>query len=97
MAARTCEKIARELRCCHVPYLTTIVHEKGQKMASSECFYYEILNFSSIVRLRFSKQFSVMFLKHHKISVDVNYKMLQGCLFHAQMIFVLYIYARLTS
>ena len=68
---------------------------KGQKMASSKCFYYEILNFSSIVRLWFSKQFSVTFLKHHKrdhkISVDVNYKMLieQGCLFHAQMIFVL--------
>lgn len=99
MAARTCEKNARELRFCHVPYLTTIVHEKGQKMASSKCFYYEILNFSLIVLPRFSKQFSVMFLKHHKISVDVNYKMLieQGCLFHAQMIFVLYIYARLTS
>lgn len=54
----------------------TIVHEKGQKMASSKCFYYEILNFSSIVRPRFNKQFSVMFLKHHKMSVDVNYKML---------------------
>ena len=69
MAARTCEKIAQELRFCHVPYLTTIVHEKGQNMASSKCLYYEILNFSSIVRPRFSKQFSVMFLKHHKIDL----------------------------
>lgn len=98
MAARTCEKIARELRFCHVPYLTTIVHEKGQNMASSKCLYYEILNFSSIVRPRFSKQFSVMFLKHHKIDLGrCKLQIEQGCLFHAQMILVLYIYARLTS